>query len=41
MENFLYQTHPMCCIITGHSECGKSIFLTVLILIIINGYDKI
>ena len=29
------------CIITGPSECGKSVFLTNLILNIINEYDKI
>ena len=40
MEKFLYPTHPVRCIITGPSECGKSVFLTNLILIIINEYDK-
>ena len=41
MEKILYPTHPVRCIITGPSECGKSVFLTNLILIIINEYDKI
>ena len=41
MEKFLYPTHPVRCIITGPSECGKSVFLTNLILNIINEYDKI
>ena len=41
MEKFLYPQHPVRCIITGPSECGKSVFLTNLILYIINEYDKI
>ena len=41
MEKFLYPTHPCRVIITGPSECGKSVFLTNLILNIINEYDKI
>ena len=41
MEKFLYPTHPVRCIITGPSECGKPVFLTNLILNIINEYDKI
>ena len=40
MENFLYPNHPVRCIITGPSECRKSVFLTNLILSIINEYDK-
>ena len=40
-ENFLYPSHPVRCIITGPSECGKSVFLTNLILEIINEYNKI
>ena len=40
MEKFLHPTHPVRCIITGPSECGKSIFLTKLILNIINEYNK-
>ena len=30
MEKSLYANHPICCIITGPSECGKSVFLTNL-----------
>ena len=41
MEKFLYPKHPCRCIICGPSECGKSFFLTNLILNIINEYDKI
>ena len=41
MEKILYPNHPVRCIITGPSECGKSFFLTNLILKIINEYDKI
>ena len=41
MEKFLYPNHPVRCIITGPSECCKSVFLTNLILNIINQYDKI
>ena len=41
MNKFLYPTHPVRCIITGPSECGKSVFLTNIILNIINEYDKI
>ena len=41
MEKILYPSHPVRCIITGPSECGKSYFLTNLILNIINEYDKI
>ena len=41
MEKILYPTHRVRCIITGPSECGKSVFLTNLILNIINEYDKI
>ena len=41
MDKILYPTHPVRCIITGPSECGKSVFLTNLILNIINEYDKI
>ena len=40
-EKFLYPTHPVRCIITGPSCSGKSVFLTNLILNIINEYDKI
>ena len=41
MDKILYPNHPVRCIITGPSECGKSVFLTNLILNIINEYDKI
>ena len=41
MEKFLYPKHPVRCIITGPSESGKSVFLTNLILNIINENDKI
>ena len=41
MEKILYPNHPVRCIITGPSECGKSVFLTNLILNNINEYDKI
>ena len=41
MEKILYPNHPVRCIIAGPSECGKSVFLTNLILNIINEYDKI
>ena len=40
MDKSLYPHHPVHCIITGPSECGKSVFLTNLILNIINEYDK-
>ena len=40
-DKYLYPIHPVRCIITGPSECGKSVFLTNLILNIINEYDKI
>ena len=41
MKKFLYPNHPVRCIITGPSECGKSEFLTNLILNIINEFDKV
>ena len=41
MEKLLYPSHPVRCIITGPSECGKSVFLTNLILNIISEYNKI
>ena len=41
MEKILYPTHPLRCVISGPSECGKSVFLTILILNIINEYNKI
>ena len=41
MDKILYPTRPVRCIITGPSECGKSVFLTNICLNIINEYDKI
>ena len=41
IDKFQYPTHPVRCIITGPSECGKSVFLPKLILNIINQYDEI
>ena len=41
MDKILYRNHPVRCIITGPSECGKSVFLTNLILNIFNEYDKL
>ena len=41
MEKNLYPKHPVRCIRTGPSECGKSVFLTNLILNLINEHDKI
>ena len=41
MDQHLYPTHPVRCFITGPSECGKSVFPTILILNIINEFDKI
>ena len=40
-DKILYPTHPVRCIITGPSECGKSVFLTKLILDIFNEFEKI
>ena len=41
MDKYLYTSHPVRCIITGPSECGKIVFLTSLFLNIINEYNKI
>ena len=41
MEKYLYPTHPVRCFLTGPSDCGKTIFLTSIILNIINEYGKI
>ena len=41
MEKILYPKHPVRCFITGPSNVGKSVFLTIFILNIINEYDKI
>ena len=40
MEKILYPNHPARCTTTGPSECGKSVFLTNLILNITNECDK-
>ena len=40
MENFLHPSQPVRCIITGPSECGKTVFLTNLFLKTFNEYDK-
>ena len=41
IEKTLYQNHPVRCIICGPSSSGKSVFLTNLILNIINEFDKV
>ena len=41
IEKYLYPSHPVRCIITGPSECGKSVFLTNSVLIFNNDYNKI
>ena len=41
MEKLLNPNHPVRCIITGPSECGKSFFLTNLFLNINDEFDKI
>ena len=41
MEKLLYPSHPVCCIITGPNERGKSVFLTNLIFKNINEYNEI
>ena len=41
MEKLLYPNYTVRCIITGPSECGKSVFLTNFVLNIINEYGKI
>ena len=41
MDNFLNPNHQVRCKITGPSECSKSVFLTNLILKIINELKKI
>ena len=40
MEKTSYPNHPVRYIVTGPSECGKSVFLTNLMLNNINEYDK-
>ena len=41
MDKYFYPNHTVRCKKTGPSECGKSYFLTNLILNIINECDKI
>ena len=41
MEKILNPNHPIGCIITGSSNVGESVFLTNLILNIINKYNRI
>ena len=41
INKILYPNHPVRCNITGPTECGKSVFLTILVLNIINEYNKI
>ena len=41
METNLYPNHPVRCIITGPSECGKPVILTNLVSNITNEYNKI
>ena len=41
MDKFLNPIQPVRCIITGPKKCGKSVYLTILILIINNENDKI
>ena len=41
MDKSLYPTHAVRLILSGQSGSGKSVFLTNLILNIINEYDKI
>ena len=41
MDKILYPSHPCKCIITGPSNAGKTVFLTNIILNIINEYNKI
>ena len=39
-DKFLYPNHPARLIISGPSECGKSVFLTKLVLYINSEYNK-
>ena len=41
MEQFLYPNRPVRCIITGPSECRKSVFLKTLTFYFINDLNKI
>ena len=40
LEKLLYPQHPVRCIITGPSKCGKSVSLTNLILIFLTNIIK-
>ena len=40
IDKVLYPNHRVRCTISGLSECGKSVFLTTLLLKNINEYDK-
>ena len=40
MDKFSYPNHPLRCITCGPSVVGKSVFLTILILIIVNEIEK-
>ena len=40
IEKIIYPNHPVRCIVTGPSECGKSVFLIILILNIIKEFKK-
>ena len=40
MDRFLYPQHPIRCAVTGPSQCGKSCFLSNLILISVNTFEK-
>ena len=41
MEKLLYPNHPVSCVITGPSECGKSVLLTKIISNNINEHEKL
>ena len=41
MEKHLYAKHPLRCILRGLSECGKSVFLTNLILNLFSEFEKV
>ena len=40
MENLLYPTDPVKCFITGPSECGKSVILTIIFLNTTSEFEK-
>ena len=41
MDKYSYPNHPQRCFICGPSNVGKNVFLTNLVSIVINEYDKI